>query len=101
MAKVVNFYADAPGLKPNAQPHDGYFDVTAQLMHLDLGKGRVIQVVRLRASGGLLLYERVFRGRDKFVSWLRAEWSVLGARGCDSLSEELLSMKPVNIPVCY
>jgi hypothetical protein len=74
MAKIVSLNTEAPGLKPQSKPHDGLFDINAQLQHVSFANDKDVQTIRVRASGGLLLYERRF---PVAMRWLR---------GFDSLS---------------
>jgi hypothetical protein len=98
MAKIVSFNTDAPGLKPKAKPHDGYFDLHAQLQHFSSGKDKDVQSIRLRASGGLLLYERRFPGRDAFTAWLRL---VFGVSESSKITEQVMGGSAVPIALCY
>ena len=98
MAKIVSFNTDAPGLKPRAKPHDGYFDLHAQLQHFSFGKDKDVQSIRLRASGGLLLYERRFPGRDAFTAWLRP---VFGVSESSKITEQVMGGSVVPIALCY
>jgi hypothetical protein len=98
MAKIYSFNVDAPGLKPRSRPHDGWFDIDAKLQHASFGKGKDVQSIRVRASGGLLLYEQRFPGRNAMAAWLKP---VFGISEANKIADEVMSGGLVNIPLCY
>jgi hypothetical protein len=99
MAKIISFNTDAPGLKPQSKPHDGLFDIDAQLQHASFGKkGKDVQSIRVRASGGLLLYEQRFPTSNTFATWLR---SGIGISEANIIADQVMSGGLVKIPLCY
>jgi hypothetical protein len=100
MAKIISFNHDAPSLKAEPKPHDGAFDLIAQLQHLSLGSGKDVQNIRVRASGGLLLYERRFAGRGPITAWLRSSLN-MEMRQANQIADQIMAGGPVAIPVFF
>lgn len=90
MAKIFSFNKDAPSLKPQPAPEYQHFDMTVQVVHFDMGKGRDIQRIRVRGAGVTKLYQRDFATRNEFMHWLK-EWRGLDRKTLDEALDRALA----------